>query len=105
MTFEEMANVTKATIQHIEINGIIIAKGIHMPDSIISFCDNDNLIIGYPDTGVFILFKDSHTCTANEKYEKYINNNRKTNREIIFQSRNAAAEFVLGKKGNTNYWK
>lgn len=103
--FETIAKQAKLQILQITENGIVIAKGICIPEAVTSFCDNNTSTISYPDTGVFILFKDSYASSLEEKYKPYIDSNKKTNREIIFQSKNAAAQFVLGKTGRTNDWK
>lgn len=103
--FETIAKQAKLQILQITENGIVIAKGICIPEAVTSFCDNNTSTISYPDTGVFILFKDSYASSLEEKYKPYIDSNKKTNREIIFQSKNAAAQFVLGSKSKSNYWK
>lgn len=103
--FETIAKQAKLQILQITENDIVIAKGICIPEAVTSFCDNNTSTISYPDTGVFILFKDSYASSLEEKYKPYIDSNKKTNREIIFQSKNAAAQFVLGKTGRTNDWK
>ena len=102
--FETIAKQAKLQILQITENGIVIAKGICIPEAVTSFCDNNASTISYPDTGVFILFKDSYASSLEEKYKPYIDSNRKTNREIVFQSKNAAAQFVLGNKGRANHW-
>lgn len=103
--FETIAQQVGMEILQITEDGIVIAKGICIPEAVTSFCDNNTSTISYPDTGVFILFKDSCASSLEEKYKPYIDSNRKTNREIIFQSKNAAAQFVLGSKSRSNYWK
>lgn len=103
MSFEEVATTAKMKILKIERDKTIIARGIYMPEAVCAFEDNATSVISYPDTGVFVLFKGSFATTKNEKTEKYINN-FSTTREILFQSRNAAAKFVLGEKGRTNDW-
>lgn len=82
----------------------ISAKGIYIPDAIFSFDDDKKSILSYPDMGIFVLLTGSHAdISVKEKYLPYIKDG-KTTRTIIFQSRNAAARFVLGDKGNTNSW-
>lgn len=103
--FETIAQQIGIEILQITENGIVIAKGICIPEAVTSFCDNNTSTISYPDTGVFILFKDSYASSSEYKYKPYIDSNRKTNREIVFQSKNAAAQFVLGETGRTNNWK
>lgn len=103
--FETIAQQIGIEILQITENGIVIAKGICIPEAVTSFDDNNTSVISYPDTGVFILFKDSYASSLEEKYKPYIDSNRKTNREIVFQSKNAAAQFVLGETGRTNNWK
>ena len=105
INFETIAQQVGIEILQITENGIVIAKGICIPEAVTSFCDNNTSTISYPDTGVFILFKDSYASSLEEKYKPYIDSNKKTNREIIFQSKNAAAQFVLGSKSKSNYWK
>ena len=103
MSFEEIATTANMKILKIERDKTIIARGIHMSEALITFEDNETSVISYPDTGVFILFKGSFIATKNEKFEKYIKDSS-TTREILFQSRNAAAKFVLGDEGRTNDW-
>lgn len=105
ISFETIVQQVGMEILQITENGIVIAKGICIPEAVTSFCDNNTSTISYPDTGVFILFKDSYASSLEDKYKLYIDSNRKTNREIVFQSKNAAAQFVLGSKGGANYWK
>ena len=82
----------------------ISAEGIYIPDAIFSFDDDKKSILSYPDMGIFVLLPESHADpSAKGKYLPYIKDG-KTTRAIIFQSRNAAARFVLGDKGNTNSW-
>jgi hypothetical protein len=102
-SFENMARKTGIEILEISDKNIK-AKGMHMSKAIVSFDVNKTFIISYPDTGVFILFKGSDTLSTGDKYNSCIENG-KTTREIVFQSRNAAAIFVLGKTGNTHSWK
>lgn len=101
--FETMAQ--EKDILKITRENTIIARGIYLPEAVTSFRDDDTSVISYPDTGVFILLKDSHAFSRESKYAPYINSDQKTTREIIFQSRNAAAQFVLGQTGRTNDWK
>lgn len=103
--FESIAQQTGTQILQITKDDFVIAKGVYIPEAVACFCDNNISVIGYPDTGVFILFKGSYASSLEDKYKPYIDSNKKTNREIIFQSKNAAAQFVLGSEGNTNYWK
>lgn len=104
LSFEEMAKQNKIEILQIKENNIE-AKGIYIPEAIISFNDDKKAIIGYPDTGVFMLFKGSYTSSTENRYKMYINEDHRTTRDIIFQSKNAAAQFVLGNNGRSNYWK
>ena len=85
-------------------DGTVIARGIWVNQALTAFCDGQTSTISYSDTGVFVLFKGSQAFSAEDKYRKYIDNHI-TTREIVFQSRQAAAQFVLGSKGRTNYWK
>lgn len=87
-------------------NGDIIARGVWISDAITAFHDNGISTVSYPDTGLFLLFKGSQaSATVDDKFKQYIDADRKTTRVIIFQSRNAAAEFVRGDKGSTGDWK
>ena len=104
--FKKMAK--NVQMQTLAINtDVFTAEGIHIPEAVFSFCDAERSEISYSDTGVFILFKGSHVhCPAEKKYEAYIDKTLEiTTREIVFQSRNAAAKFVLGEKGRTEDWK
>lgn len=104
INFENMAMQTGAEIVSIEKDGVS-AKGIHIPEAIATFDDAQISAKSYPDTGIFVLFKGSGVSpTVKEKYKQYISVDGKTTREIVFQSRNAAARFVLGDKGKTNDW-
>lgn len=105
ISFKIIAKQVGMGILQITENGIVIAEGICIPEAVTSFCDNNTSTISYPDTGVFILFKGSYASSLEDKYKLYIDSNRKTNREIVFQSKNAAAQFVLGSKGRANHWK
>lgn len=104
-SIESIAKQLNLQFLRIIENGIEIAKGLYISDAVTSFCDNDISTISYPDTGIMILFKDSYASSLEDKYKPYIDSNRKTNREIVFQSRNAAAQFVLGDRGGTSHWK
>lgn len=100
-----MAIQTEMEILSIDKNGVS-AKGIHVSEAIATLDDAQISAKGYPDTGVFVLFKGSDVSpTVKGKYKQYIDANGKTTKEIVFQSRNAAAQFVLGDKGRTNDWK
>lgn len=100
ITFENMAG-TGMKIYKIERDGVS-AKGIYIPEAIAMLDDAGISAKGYPDTGVFVLFKGS--SASSKKCAQYIDKNEKTTRELVFQSRNAAAQFVLGEKGRTNDW-
>lgn len=103
-SFESMADQLGTPVWKITEDGVVAAKGIHIPEAVAFFDDYNTSAISYPDTGVFILFKGSYTSSLEDKYKSYIDSNRKTNREIVFQSKNAAAQFVVGSKGRSNYW-
>lgn len=105
MSFESIAEKAGVPPLRITENDIVIARGIYIPNAVTSFRDDDTSTISYPDTGVFVLFKDSYASSTEDKYRPYIDANRTTNREIVFQSRNAAAQFVLGDQGRTNHWR
>lgn len=103
-SFEEMAEKVGVRIFEIK-EGYVEARGIYVPDTLFSYDDNGRSVISYPDTGVFVLFRGSHAeCTA-DKYKDYIDHAQNTTREIVFQSRNAAAQFVLGERGRTSSWR
>lgn len=102
---ESMIGQLEIPVLKIIEEGREIAKGIYLPEAVASFKDDNKSAIGYPDTGVFILFKGSRAASAENKYKQYIDINGNTTKEIIFQSRNAAAKFVLGDRGSTDYWK
>lgn len=105
INFEIIAKQIGIPILQINGNNLVSAKGIWIPEAVTSFCDNNTSTISYPDTGIFILFANSYASSLEDKYKPHINSDRKTNREIAFQSKNAAAQFVLGNKGRANYWK
>lgn len=103
INFENMAPQTE--ILYIN-KDVVSAKGIHIPEAIAAFDDAQISAKTYPDTGVFVLFKGSDVSpTVKGNFKQHIDENEKTTREIIFQSRNAADQFVLGDKGRTNDWK
>lgn len=85
-------------------NGEIIAKGIYLPETVFSLSDNGKQTASYSDMGVFILLKGSKVFANDYNFSEFISN-KETNKTLIFQSRNAAAKFVLGQKGHTNDWK
>ena len=105
MTFEEMAIKSNNTIMCIERNGVVLARGVYVKDSLLAFDDAKVSVISYPDTGTFVLFRSSQTNSKEEKYRDYIDEDNRTKIEIVFQSRNAASDFVLGENGRTNHWK
>lgn len=109
MKFKRMAETVgqevNGQIKVIDENGKK-ACGLYMPDAVFTYKDSGTLITSYVDTGVFVLFEGSDVSdSVDQKYQRYIGENRKTTREIIFQSRNAAAKFVLGEAGRENHWK
>ncbi|MBO4693360.1 MAG: hypothetical protein J5659_03080 [Clostridia bacterium] len=85
-------------------NGEIIAKGIYLPKAVFLMQDNGGLTKSYSDMGVFILLKGSKVLASDNILSDYICDNV-TSKDLIFQSRNLAAKFVLGDKGHTNVWK
>ena len=105
MDFENMAEALGLTVLHIERGGQVLAKGLFMPEAIATFDDNGISATTYPDTGVFIVFKGSHANIGNSKLDQYLTEDNTTKVELVFQSRNAAAVFVLGNSGRTNDWK
>lgn len=86
------------------IDGENAAEGIWFTSGVLSFDDDDRSVISYPDTGVFVLLKNSRCSCTDKKYARYIVDGR-TTKDLVFQSRAAAARFVLGKTGRTNHWK
>lgn len=82
----------------------IEAYGLYVENGIFFYDDAGKSIKSYLDTGVFILLAGSQTVCNEEKLKNCIQNGR-TTKTIIFQSRNAAAQFVLGNAGRTNDWK
>lgn len=103
-SFEILARQAGLSILNIMENDNVIASGFFIPKAVAAFHDDNISAISYSDTGVFVLFKGSFTYSSDDKYNAYINTERRTNREILFQSKNAAAQFVLGDKGRTNHW-
>lgn len=99
-----MIEEMRPEILQIIVEGDVVARGASLANAVLTFQDDETSIISYPDTGVFILFKGSVAASTDEKYRDSIGSDGRTNREIVFQSRNAAAEFVLGEGGRTNYW-
>lgn len=95
----------KADVLQIERDGEVIAEGIYIKNAVTAFHDSGAEAVSYKDTGVFILFAKSRAFSANGKCGKFIDADGRTERDIIFQSRNAAAQFVLGDSGSTNCWK
>ncbi|MBS4786038.1 MAG: hypothetical protein KH009_08000 [Clostridiales bacterium] len=96
MTFEEMVK-SKILPLKLRKDDEVVARGVHIPYALLTFEDDDSSVISYPDTGVFVLFQGSSAFSREKKYEPYIDSpQRTTNREIVFQSRDAAAKFVLG---------
>ena len=95
----------KAEVLQIERDGEVIAKGIYIPEAMTAFHDSGAEAVSYKDTGVFILFAKSRAFPAEGKCAKFVDADGRTVRDIIFQSRNAAAQFVLGDAGSTNCWK
>ena len=81
----------------------INANGLYVKNGVFVYEDNGRLIKSYPDTGVFVLFEGSQTVCTDEKFNDCIQNGR-TTKTIVFQSRRAAARFVLGETGKTNDW-
>ena len=95
----------KAEVLQIERDGEVIAKGIYIQEAMTAFHDSGTEAVSYKDTGVFILFAKSRAFSAEGKCAKFVDADGRTVRDIIFQSRNAAAQFVLGDAGSTNCWK
>ena len=100
-----MAKKAGLDILTITKNDNVIARGIFISEAVLSFDDNGKSGISYPDTGVFVLFSGSAVSSPKDKYEQYVDKEKgTTKKEIVFQSRNAAAQFVLGEEGRTNHW-
>lgn len=81
------------------------ASGIYFPNAVLTFRDGDSSVNSYSDTGVFILFRGSDINSKNIISEKYLDENSRTIKDVVFRSRNMAAKAVLGDKGCTNSWK
>ena len=92
-------------VLQIEKDGEVIAKGIYIQEAMTAFHDSGAEAVSYKDTGVFILFAKSRAFSAEGKCAKFVDADGRTVRDIIFQSRNAAAQFLLGDAGSTNCWK
>lgn len=105
MDFEEIARKLSIPVLHIMLDGARIASGVCFPNSVFAFDDDSISSMSYPDTGVFILFVGSRASSPEKKFKPYISEDDTTTKEILFQSRNAAAKFVLGESGRTNSWK
>lgn len=105
MSIEAMVRQTNYPILHIEQKETVLAQGAHFPNTVATADDNAVSMITYPDTGIFVLFVGSYAACTGKKYEQYLDDSRKTTKEIVFQSRNAAAQFVLGVRGKTKEWK
>ncbi len=75
-----------------------------MQNTICTFKDSGNTTNSYSDMGVFLLFEGSQTMSTDNEYAKFIKDGR-TTANIIFQSRNAAAEFVTNNTRGTDFWK
>lgn len=99
--FEKLHELTKATVLQITREGKNLAQGVYLPDAIMSFADDQTVSESYSDTGVFILLRGSFAYGKSP----YVAEDQRTTREILFQSRNAAAQFVLGPGGRSNHWK
>ena len=95
----------KADVLQIERDGEVIAKGIYIEKAVTAFHDSGEEAVSYKDTGVLILLAKSRAFSAEGKCAKFVDADGMTVRDIIFQSRNAAAQFVLGDSGRTNCWK
>lgn len=85
-------------------NNEIIAKGIYLPATVFLMQDSGGLTKSYSDMGVFVLLKGSKVISENNNFCEFICEN-KTKKNLIFQSRNSAAKFILGENGHTNDWK
>lgn len=96
-------NKTERSVVFMQMKNGVEAHGMYLENGIFFYEDNGRTIKSYLDTGVFILFEGSQTVCTEEKFKDCIKNGR-TTKTIIFQSRNAAAQFVLGKSGNTSSW-
>ena len=103
MTFESIAAAGGAEV--LVINGEAAARGIWIPEAVAMLRDWQTDAQSYPDTGVFVLFRGSPARGADEAARQYLDENGRTTREFILQSRNAAARFVLGPDGGTGSWK
>lgn len=104
-----MSNVVKnaykdeQSVVFMKMKNGIDAHGLYVKNGIFFYEDNGRSIRSYSDTGIFLLFEGSQTLCTEEKFKDCIQNGR-TTKAIIFQSRNIAAQFVLGDLGNTGSW-
>ena len=96
--------LNESEIEYMDFSNGNSAFGIYIENAVFVFHDAQMCVKSYPDTGVFLLLKGSYTASSDNKYQEYILEG-KTIKNIIFQSRNAAAQFVLGDTGQTNSWK
>ena len=95
---------TESSVVFMQMKDGINAHGLYVRNGVFVYEDNGRLIKSYPDTGVFVLFEGSQTICTDKEFEDCIQDGR-TIKTIVFQSRNAAAQFVLGNAGRTNDWK
>lgn len=95
---------TERSVVFMQMKNGINAHGLYVENGVFVYEDNGRLIKSYPDTGVFVLFEGSQTVCTDEKFNDCIQNGR-TTKTIVFQSRRAAARFVLGDSGDTCSWK
>lgn len=94
---------TERSVVFMQMKNGINANGLYVRNGVFVYEDDGRLIKSYPDTGVFVLFEGSQTVCTDEKFGDCIQNGR-TTKTIVFQSRRAAARFVLGDSGDTNNW-
>ncbi len=94
---------TDSNVVFMQMKNGIDAHGLYVKNGVFIYEDNGCSIKSYLDTGIFMLFEGSQTVCTDEKFKNFIINGR-TTKNIIFQSRNAAAQFVLGNYGNTGSW-
>ena len=103
ITFESLAE--SGGVEILVINGEVVARGIWVEDAVALLHDGAVNAKSYSDTGVFVLVRGSPARGAGAGAARYLDETGRTTREFILQSRNAAAQFVLGPSGATGSWK
>ena len=86
----------------------IRATGYYIQDALMYFNDDGECTTSYSDTGIVILLpgsdvSDDALACHDQHLSKYVSDGKIT-RMIAFQSRHAAAQFVLGGSGQVRDW-